>query len=90
MIVVEDLFWVECHITQPSSCTLYMSDSLTSSKRNPSILAFNPLSQSETYFGSVDVEITHVGWMHIVGEGKFIVHTLDSLQQQQTKDALCW
>lgn len=91
VIVVEDAFWVECQITQPSSCTLYMSDTLTSSKRNLQVLQSNPFSQSETYTGSVDVQITHVGWMHLVGEGAtFTVHTLDSLQQKQTKDALCW
>ena len=91
VIVVNDVVWIECHLDEPSSLTLYMSAQCESHKRNLTILDDNPFDHHHEFKGSCDIEITHVGWMHAVGSSlTMILHTHPSLALKETKDALCW
>jgi 30S ribosome assembly GTPase len=91
VIVIQDVAMIECHLEEPSSLSLYISDKLPSHKRNLSILEANPYEHSMTFQGSCDIEITHVGWMHLVGPTcKVIIHTHSNLTCKESKDLLCW
>lgn len=91
VIVIDGVAMIECIVKETASITLYMGERVQAVKRNPSVLATCTWPLMNTFVGSCDIEITHVGWIHAVGEvSTFKVYTYPSLQVKVTKDALCW
>jgi ribosome biogenesis GTPase A len=91
VIVIKDVAYIECHLEEPSSLTLFMSERSVSSKRNLSILESNPYDNATSYQGSCDIELTHVCWMHLVGPTcEITIHTHPNLKSKETRDVLCW